>query len=106
MSCRARAATLALSIGFPSFHRDGIPSWEYTWGMTKKKTTVYLDEELLRSARVMAARSGKKDYEVFEDALRSYLGMEALDVAWGSATLSEEDAIKLAVDEVHRFRTR
>ncbi len=73
--------------------------------MTRKKTTVYLEEDLLRSARVMAARSGWKDYEVFEAALRSYLGMEVLERAWGDAGLSEEEALKLAVDEVHRFRS-
>jgi hypothetical protein len=73
--------------------------------MTRKKTTVYLEEDVLRSARVMAARSGKKDYEVFEEALRSYLGMEAIERAWGDADLSEDEALKLAVDEVHRFRT-
>ncbi len=42
--------------------------------MTKTKTTVYLDEDVLRGARVMAARTGKKDYEVVEEALRAYLG--------------------------------
>jgi len=73
--------------------------------MVKKKTTVYLDEAVLRSARVMAARTGKKDYEVLEDALRSYLGMEVLDRASASAEMSEEEALRLAVDEVHRFRS-
>jgi len=73
--------------------------------MTRKKTTVYLEEDVLRSARVMAARTGKKDYEVFEEALRSYLGMEAVERAWASADLTEEEALGLAVDEVHRFRS-
>jgi hypothetical protein len=73
--------------------------------MTRKKTTVYLEEDVLRSVRVMAARTGKKDYEVFEEALRSYLGMEAVERAWSSADLSEEEALELAVDEVHRFRS-
>jgi hypothetical protein len=73
--------------------------------MTRKKTTVYLEEDVLRSARVMAARTGKKDYEVVEEALRSFLGMDAIERAWGDAGLSEDEALKLAVDEVHRFRT-
>ena len=73
--------------------------------MTKTKTTVYLEDDVLRSARVMAARTGKKDYEVLEDALRAYLGMEVLEKAWASPGMSEEEALRLAVKEVHRFRS-
>jgi len=39
----------------------------------KRKTTVYIDDELLRAAKVRAAESGRKEYEVFEEALRDYL---------------------------------
>jgi hypothetical protein len=53
----------------------------------------------------MAARTGKKDYEVLEDALRAYLGMEVLAKAWASSDMSEEAALRLAVEEVHRFRS-
>lgn len=69
--------------------------------MAKKKTTIYVDDELLRGARVVAARSGKKDYEVFEEALRSYLGMETLEKAWGRSDLTEDEALDLAYREVH-----
>ena len=77
----------------------------YGVSMVKKKTTVYLEDDVLRGARVMAARTGKKDYEVVEDALRAYLGMEVLGRAWASADMDEDEALRLAVDEVHRFRT-
>jgi Arc/MetJ family transcription regulator len=73
--------------------------------MPKAKTTVYLDEDVLRGAKVMAARTGKKDYEVVEEALRAYLGMEVLDRAWGAADMSDDEALRLAVEEVHRFRS-
>lgn len=73
--------------------------------MPKTKTTVYLDEDVLRGAKVMAARTGKKDYEVVEEALRAYLGMEVLDRAWNAADMSEDEALRLAVEEVHRFRS-
>ncbi len=73
--------------------------------MAKTKTTVYLDEDVLRGAKVMAARTGKKDYEVVEEALRAYLGMEVLDRAWGAADMNEDEALRLAVQEVHRFRS-
>lgn len=73
--------------------------------MAKTKTTVYLDEDVLRSARVMAARTGRRDYEVVEEALRAYLGMDVLSRAWDSADMDEDEALKLAVEEVHRFRS-
>ncbi|MDF1543150.1 MAG: hypothetical protein P1P71_08555 [Anaerosomatales bacterium] len=73
--------------------------------MAKKKTTVYLDDDVLRGTRIMAARTGKKDYEVVEEALRAYLGMDVLERAWANADLTEDDALRLAVDEVHRFRS-
>lgn len=73
--------------------------------MPKAKTTVYLDEDVLRGAKVMAARTGKKDYEVVEEALRAYLGMEVLDRAWGAADMSDDEALRLVVEEVHRFRS-
>ncbi len=39
----------------------------------KKKMTTYVDEDLLRSAKVVAARTDRKVYEVFEEALKNYL---------------------------------
>ncbi len=45
----------------------------YNSGMTRKKMTTYVDEDLLRSAKILAAKRDGKIYEVFEEALRSYL---------------------------------
>ena len=73
--------------------------------MAKTKTTVYLDEDVLRGARVMAARNGKRDYEIVEEALRAYLGMDVLERAFDAADMDEHDALRLAVEEVHRFRS-
>ena len=53
--------------------------------MARKKTTVYLDEDVLRSARIAAARSGKRDSDVIEEALRTFLGLEALRAVWRAA---------------------
>ncbi len=47
--------------------------------MARKKTTVYVEEDLLRSARVMAARAGKRDSDIVEEALRTYLGVDVLE---------------------------
>lgn len=73
--------------------------------MGKTKTTVYLDEDVLRGAKVMAARSGKRDYEIVEEALRAYLGMDVLERAFDAAGMDEDDALRLAVEEVNRFRS-
>lgn len=35
----------------------------------RKKTTVYIEEELLRATKLLAVCSSKKEYEVFEEAL-------------------------------------
>jgi hypothetical protein len=45
----------------------------------KRKTTVYLEEDLLRATRIAAAPTGKRDYQVVEEALRGYLGVELLE---------------------------
>jgi len=72
--------------------------------VSKRKTTVYIDEKLLRAARVFAARAGKRDSEVVEDALRSHLGIEALERIWSQSDLSEDDALSLAYEAVHQTR--
>ena len=71
---------------------------------TKRKVTLYLDEDVLRAARVRAARTDKRDSEVVEDALRSYLGFEAVERVWARSTLSEDEAMALAVAETHAVR--
>lgn len=74
--------------------------------MSRTKTTVYIEPALLRAAKVEAARSGKREYEVFEEALRSYLGFEVIERAWERSALSEEEALELANREVHQARKR
>jgi len=71
---------------------------------TKRKVTLYLDEDVLRAARVRAARTDKRDSEVVEDALRSYLGFEAVERVWARSTLSEDEAMRLAVAETQAAR--
>jgi hypothetical protein len=83
--------------------------------ITRKKTTVYLDPELLRAVKVVAASSGRHDYEVLEDAVHQYLHTgqaeasrqelcELLDQLGGPDALSDEEALKLAYDELHAAR--
>jgi hypothetical protein len=77
--------------------------------MSRKKTTVYIDDSLLRAAKVAAARSGKREYEVFEDALRRHLGLAgAVERIWGGISPadapSEEDADRIAGEELAAMR--
>ena len=73
--------------------------------MTRKKTTVYIDEQLLRAAKVAAARAGKHEYEVFEEALQRNLGLAgAVERIWagicpGDAP-SDEEAARIAAEEI------
>ena len=47
---------------------------------------------------------GKSDTEVVEDALVVYLGLRALDEAQSLGALEDEEADRLAVDEVRAVR--
>ena len=71
---------------------------------TRVKTTLYLDPELLRAVKVRAAESGRHDYEVFEKALRRYLGWEAVQAVWSRSPLSEDEALEIAASEVKASR--
>jgi hypothetical protein len=53
--------------------------------MAKVKTTVYIDEGVLRQVRVAAARQGKRDSEIIEEALRSRTISVVLDSIHESA---------------------
>lgn len=73
--------------------------------MAKAKTTVYLDEDVLRATRVAAARRGKRDSEVLEDALRAYLRLGVVDRIRSRSDLTEEEALELAYSELRAMRT-
>ena len=72
--------------------------------MAKARTTVTLDEQVLRAVRVKAARTGKRDSEVIEDALRRDLGLELLGRIWERAELEEDEATQFAVEAQHEAR--
>jgi hypothetical protein len=78
----------------------------YDANMSKIRTTLTLDAEVLRAVKVRAARSGKGDSEVIEEALRRDLGLGLLERLWARNRLSDEEARKLAVEAQHRTRRR
>jgi metal-responsive CopG/Arc/MetJ family transcriptional regulator len=72
----------------------------------KTRTTLTIDEELLRAVKVRAARTGKGDSEVIEEAVRRDLGFDLLDRLWERNDLGEQEAIDLAVEAQHATRRR
>jgi len=69
----------------------------------KRKTTVYLEDDVLKTMRVATARSGKRD-QVMEEALRAYLGLELLEKVAARSSLSETEALDMAYEELHQGR--
>jgi hypothetical protein len=74
--------------------------------MTKVRTTLTIDEDVLRAVKVRAARTGRGDSEVIEDALRRDLGLALLERIWSVQGLDEQDAVKLAIEAQHNTRRK
>lgn len=77
----------------------------------RKKTTVYLDAELLTAAKILAARTGRHEYEVIEDALRTYMRNEdtkrlrtLMDRVASRSALDDDEALEMAYAELHAAR--
>jgi len=76
-----------------------LPSGRHAGWMVRRKTTVTIDEELQRLAKVAAARSGRRGYEVFEEALRQPLSLDVLDRVWARSAddpIDDDAAMTLA----------
>jgi hypothetical protein len=84
-------------------------------GMERRKTTVYLDSDVLTAAKVLAATRQQSESQVVEDALRAYLGggefaaasadLRALmDRIAGGADLEDAEAMAVAVRETRAVR--
>jgi hypothetical protein len=72
--------------------------------MARAKATVYLDPEVLRAARIRAARTGKRDSDVVEEALREYLGLAVVGRIRSKSDLDPDEATKLAYEELRNVR--
>lgn len=72
--------------------------------MARAKTTVYLDPEVLRATRIRAARTGKRDSDVVEEALREYLGLAVIERIRARSSLTSEEAERVAYEELHKLR--
>lgn len=82
-----------------------------------ERTETKMDRELLEALRRRAIEEGRDEYEVLEDAARSYLGRSRASITEliersrvrreraGIPELSEEEAMKIAVAEQHAHRS-
>jgi len=74
--------------------------------MGKVRTTLTVDEDILRAVKIRAARSGKGDSEVIEEALRRDLGLDLLERLWNRNRFTEPEAVALAIEVQHATRRR
>jgi hypothetical protein len=73
--------------------------------MSKTRTTVTLDEDVFRAVRIKAARTGKRDSQVIEEAIRRDLGLDDLAEIWAKVTPAEEEqGMDLASEELRAMR--
>lgn len=72
--------------------------------VAKGRTTLTIDEDVLRAVKLRAARTGRGDSEVIEEALRRDLGLDFLERRWAEASMPESEADALAVEAQHRTR--
>jgi hypothetical protein len=72
--------------------------------VAKVRTTLTIDEEVLRWVKIRAARTGRPDSAVIEESLRRDLGLDLVDRMWKRGGLPEADAMELAVEAQHQTR--
>lgn len=72
--------------------------------MTKTRTTLTIEEDVLRAVKVRAARTGKGESEVIEEAVRKDLGLDLLDRLWSRNDMTEDEAMELALEAQREAR--
>ncbi len=72
--------------------------------MSKVRTTLTVDEAVLRAVKIKAARTGQGESQVIEEALRRDLGIDVLERLWAKSTLDSDEAVALALEAQHAAR--
>lgn len=72
--------------------------------MGKVRTTLTIDEDVMKWVKIRAARTGVSDSSVIEESLRRDLKLDVLDELWSEATMPEAQASELAVEAQHATR--
>ena len=73
--------------------------------MAKVRTTLTIDADVLRAVKIRAARTGKGDSDVIEEALRRDLGINLLEQIWAANDMDEAGAMALALEAQHAARS-
>lgn len=105
----------SVGVGIPAVNRATALFFCYDGKMAKRKTTVYLDADLLAAVKVLSASTGRRDYEVMEEALRFYMRRpevvanrerlrDLLDRVADRSALDGEEALSLAYGEIKDAR--
>lgn len=74
--------------------------------MERVRTTLTIDPGVLRAVKIRAARTGKGDSEVIEEALRRELGLDLLEGLWARNQLPDAEAMALAAEAQHSTRPK
>lgn len=74
--------------------------------MTKRRTTLTIDENVLKAVKVRAARTGRGESEVIEDAVRRDLGLDLMERLWVRNDMSEAEAMDLAFEAQRATRRK
>lgn len=74
--------------------------------MSKTRTTLTIDEDVLRAVKIRAARTGKGESQVIEEALRRDLGLDLLERLWERNDLTEAEAMDLALEAQRAVRRK
>jgi hypothetical protein len=72
--------------------------------MTKTRTTLTIDEAVLRAVKVRAARTGKGESAVIEEAIRRDLGLDLMERLWARNDMAEDEAMDLAIEAQQKAR--
>lgn len=72
--------------------------------MAKVKTTVYIDEDVMRAVRVSAARRGRQVSEIVEEALRQSTLLGVFERTAARFDLDPDEADRIANEEVNAAR--
>lgn len=97
---RASSVTLALAVG----SRLGTSATLSLMPVTTVQLQLQLDDDLVHGIRELAAARGEAQDAVVAQALASFLGFSALDDAHALGGLPQDEADRLAVDEVRAVR--
>ena len=74
--------------------------------MPRVRTTLTIDEDVLRALKIRAARMGMSDSAVIEESLRRDLELDLFDEIWNRNDLPPAEAAALALEAQHRTRRR